>query len=391
MRSRVTLAEFITFLGFAMRIYLSIVFILLLISCDKKAPQGFDLPFACNNKCEVAGTMNELKDAVANSAAGFSNCICLESGDISGDIMIGKSLNVVGKNDGTTHFSGVESGIFIGADDTIIKDISIVSGTQGITVSKAQSVILENIKIAGITTENSVLRIESSTVVLQDSEIKNISAGSLYGGRGIVVTGKNSNVEIKSSIIDNIDATGLIISGPNIVSISQTVFSNCGFAGIWTQNLIEEEKESELKIVDCELIDNAAVSLEILGKSKVTIDSTTIHGIDKREVMIEVVGDGIVMKSSFLNENPAAFSLNNVKISGFERAGVILDGENGKEIKVTQIKDLKISDESGRYGLIIQNAIEPQGLRAGVLENPFSENDKTLTEPLYLLESIEMQ
>jgi len=373
-----------------MRIILTIVFILLSLSCDKNAPQGFDLPSACKNKCEVAGSMSELRDAVANSAAGFSNCICLESGNISGDILVGKSLNIVGKNDGTTRFSGLESGIFIGADNSTLKDISIVSGAQGITVSKAQNVILENINIDGIATKTSVLRIENSSVKLLNAQIKNISAGSLYGGRGIVVTGKNSNVEIRNTVVDNIDATGLIINGPNNVRVSQTVFSNCGFAGIWTQNLVEED-QSELMIVDCELTDNAAVSLEILGRSQVSIDSTTIQGIDRREVNMEVVGDGIVMKSSFLNENADAISINNVEISGFERAGVILDGENGKEIKVTQIKDLKISDESGSYGLIIQNAIEPQGLRAGIIENPFSENDKSLTEPLYLLESIEMQ
>ena len=374
------------------RLFLTIViFCFLLFSCSENPPEGFDLPVMCNNKCEVASDMNEFNDAVTIAASGFSNCICLKSGEIKGDVLIGKQLNIIGKNDGTTHFSGVESGMLIVADDTTIKNINIVSGEHGITVSKAKNVTLESIEISGISTKTSVIRIESGSVLLKDLKIKNISAGSLYGGRGIVVTGSGSDIKIENSEIDNVDATGLIINGIHDVNISQSTFSNCGFAGIWVQNLNEDKDGGNLKIVDSDLENNVAVSIEVLGRSALDIERSTIKGVEKREISMEVVGDGIVMKSSNLSENTKILSVKDVQISGFERAAIILDGENGKELKAASISGLKILNESGIFGLVVQNAVETESLRTGILENPFTENDKNLEEPLYLIESIEMQ
>ena len=374
-----------------MWILISFFVVLTLLSCREKAPVGFDLPEQCENSCEVAGSMNELKDAVENSAAGFSNCICLESGVVSGDINIAKSLNIVGKNDGSSGFSGVETGIVIGADNTTLKDISIVSGNQGITVSKADSVILENVKISGVSTKTSVINIGSSSVSLKNINVSNISAGSLYGGRGIVVTGEGSDVRIENLIMDKVDATGLIINGVHNVNITKSSFSNCGFAGIWKQNLMESTESGQLKISESVLENNGAVSIEILGSSRVEIEKTRIEGVNKREISMEVVGDGIVMKSSVLCGDAPVLSIKDVEISGFERAGIILDGENGKELRAATISGLKIRDGSGTYGLIVQNAVEAGTFRSGILENPFTENDKDLSEPLYLLESIEIE
>lgn len=374
------------------RLFLTIViFCFLLFSCSENPPDGFDLPLVCNNKCEVAGDMNEFKDAVTIAAAGFSNCICLKSGEIKGDVTVGKQLNIIGKNDGTTCFSGVESGMLIVADDTTVRNINIVSGKHGITVSKAKNVTLESIDISGIATKTSVIRIESSSVSIKNLKINNISAGSLYGGRGIVVTGSGSDVEVENSEVDNIDATGLIINGVHNVNISNSRFSKCGFAGVWVQNLTEGTGAGNLKIVDSGLENNAAVSIEVLGKSALEIERSRIKGVEKREISMEVVGDGIVMKSSSLSGEAKILSVKDVQISGFERAAIILDGENGKEVRAASISGLKILNESGMFGLVVQNAVEAESLRSGILENPFTQNDETLSDPLYLLESIEMQ
>ena len=361
-----------------------------IISCNN-TPKGYNLPEQCGNSCKMAGTMSELEDAVKNSAAGFSNCICIESGVVTGDINIGKSLNIIGKNDGSSSFSGVDTGIFISAGNTILKDVSIVSGDKGIVISDAENVILENIKISGISSKTSVLYIENSGVNIKNISINNISAGSLYGGRGIVVTGESSNVLIENSTVDNVDATGLIINGIHDVNINSSSFSNCGFAGIWTQNLVERSELGQLNITDSKLENNGAVSLEVLGGNKVDVSGTLIKGVEKREVSMEVVGDGIVMKSSDLCGDAPVLSIKDVEISGFERAGVILDGENGQELKAATISGLKITDISGTYGLVVQNALETETLRDGILENPFTENDIDLSEPLYLLESIEIE
>lgn len=358
------------------------------LACGDKSPEGFNLPGQCKNRCEIAGNINELKDAVANASAGFSKCICLDSGEIQGDVVVGKSLYLAGKNDGSTHFKGVESGLFIGADDTIVKDLQIINGTHGITISKAKNVVLENINISGISTSSSVLHIEDSEVDIRNFSVSNISAGSLYGGRGIVVTGQSSNIKIRNSEVNELDATGIIIDGSHNIEIDNSSFSNCGFAGVWMQNMTEET--GRLKISNSKLEDNAAVSLEILGSGNVELSDTKINGVEKREIAMEVVGDGIVMKSSALNNLKSSLSLNNIEISGFERAAVIIDGINGEKVKSVNISGLKIFDNSGIYGLIIQNAVEPDFLRSGITENPFDENDKNLEEPLYLIESIEM-
>ena len=373
-----------------MRIFFLFLFLFFITSCNN-IPKGYDLPAQCGNSCEVAGTMNELKDAVENSAASFSNCICLKSGVVSGDLNVGKSLNIIGKKDGTSRFEGVERGLFVSADGTLLKDINIISGKQGITVSKAKNVSLENIVISGISSEYSVISIDSSDVSMKNVKISNISAGSLYGGRGIVVTGENSNILIESSTVDNVDATGLIVNGVHNVEIDGSSFSNCGFAGLWIQNMTEGSEAGQLNITNSKLEDNGAVSLEILGDNKVGVSETLIKGVEKREVSMEVVGDGIVMKSKDLSEMKSSLSLNNIEISGFERAAVIIDGVNGEKIESVNISDLKILDKSGIYGLVVQNAIEPETLRSGIIENPFTENDKNLEEPLYLIESIEMQ
>jgi hypothetical protein len=331
------------------------------VSCSEGLPYGYDIPDECNNKCELVSDMNSFRDAAANSAARFSNCICLEGGVVEGEIIVSKSLNIVGKNDGTSRLRNIS---FYGAEN----------------------VMISNVTFKNIAAKDSAMFISGSSVKLRHVTFSNISAGSLFGGRAIVVSGKSSEVHFENVIIDKTDGTGLLIDGIHKVSVTGSVFSNCGFAGIWVQN--QENEEGDLKIDSSSFNNNGAVSLQILGRSKLDVSNSLISGVSKREISMELVGDGIVVKNNMMNK-PGAVTVKGVEINGFPRAGIIFDGGNGSVLSGLHLENLKLSSDEGQYGVIIQNGIEPDKLRKGIEYNPFTQKDIELTQPLFILETIQ--
>ncbi len=361
--------------------------LLLLISggCVENSPYGFDLPEECGNRCEKASDINSFFDAIANSSARFSNCICIESGELEGDLIVGKPLNIIGRKDGSSKLKGVETGIFISADRTMLKDITINSGTKGITIFEAENVIVQNVNISGISVESSVVTVSDSKVYFDNFSASNIRAGSIFGGRGVVITGKRSEVVFENSKTDKTDSTGLLIDGEHQVLIKNSVFSNSGFAGIWVQNL--SNNTGTLEITGSELSDNGAVSLQVLGNTRLKIDNSVLTGVSGREVNMEFVGDGIVVKNDLLSQQDA-LHISNLEVLNYYRAGIILDGINGDLIEGVVLEQLKTISDTGMFGVVVQNGKEPEFLREGVVENPFTANDIGLTEPLFIIETV---
>jgi len=332
-----------------------------LFSCGREDYSDYNIPGTCDGKCEFVSDMNSFRDAVANSAARFSNCICLKEGVIDGEITVSKTLNIIGKNDGSS----------------VLKNISFYN---------AQNVLLSDITFKNITVDDSAMFISGSSVKLENITFSNISAGSLFGGRAVVVSGERSEVTLENVKIEKTDGTGLLVNGSHEITVDASIFSDCGFAGIWVQNSLENL--GKLKVANSEFRDNGAVSLQILGPSVLEMSDSQINGVKKREINMEVVGDGIVVKNRIMESSGNVF-LKNLKVNGFERAGMIFDGESDSILHGIVLENITIASENGQFGAVVQNGEEPEGFRNGIDVNTFTQNDKNLTSPLYLIETIQ--
>lgn len=332
-----------------------------LFSCENTDYSDYDLPGDCDGKCEFVSDMNSFRDAVANSAAQFSNCICLEEGLLDGEITVSKTLNIIGRKDSS-------------------------SMLKGISFYNAQNVLVSDITFENISVNDSAMFISGSSVKLENVVFSNIRAASIFGGRAVVISGERSDVSFENVRIEKTDGTGLLIDGSHEISVISSNFSDCGFAGIWVQN--SRETSGMLKVSDTVLNDNGAVSLQILGKTALMVSDSQINGVKKREINMEVVGDGIVVKNGMMTQS-GSVSIKNLKVTGFERAGMIFDGGNGSALNGIVLENISITSENGQFGAVVQNGSEPAGFRNGIDVNTFTQNDKNLTSPLYLIETIQ--
>jgi hypothetical protein len=332
-----------------------------LFSCERDNYSDYDLPGNCDGKCEFVSDMNSFRDAVANSAAQFSNCICLEKGLIEGEITVSKTLNIIGRKDRTS----------------MLKNISFFN---------AQNVLVSDITFQNISVNDSAMFISGSSVKLENVVFSNIRAASLFGGRAVVISGERSDVSFENVRIEKTDGTGLLIDGSHEISVISSNFSDCGFAGIWVQN--SRETSGMLKVSDTVLNDNGAVSLQILGKTALAVSDSQINGVKKREINMEVVGDGIVVKNRMMTKE-GSVSIKNLKVTGFERAGMIFDGDSDSILNGIVLENISITSENGQFGAVVQNGKEPSEFRNGIDQNEFTQNDKNLTSPLYLIETIQ--
>ncbi len=329
-----------------------------MMSCSDRVPEGFDLPDDCNGRCETAFDTQSFKDAVVNSTAGFSDCICVTGTGITADVTVLKPLKMIGKNDGSSKLTKL-------------------------TVSKTDNVLVSNIHFSGIPAVDAAVNIFESSVRLENVTISNISAGSLYGGRGIVISGGRSVVEISGVNVKNTDGTGLLVNGEHDVAVMGSSFNDCGFAGIWVQN--DGKRTGKLKITDSSFENNAAVAIEVLGQSSVEIFDSNVRGVSSREVASTFVSDAVVIKNGIMSSAEKTVNIKNTALEGFERAALILDAQESGEVKGVVIEGLKVASVKGEFGLVVQNGVEPSGLRKGIIENPFTENDISLDSPLFII------
>jgi hypothetical protein len=364
-----------------------VVFIVCFSGCVENIAGKFELPDECEGRCTIAGDINSLHDAVLNSSAAFSKCICFDSGEIIGDIIVAKPLFIVGRKDGTSRFKGSEKGLVIVSDDTVLKNIGIYAGKSGVTIHNSKNVKLIDIDISGISVKESALKISGSSVVIKSLKLSNIGAGSLFGGRGVLVTGEKSEVTIEDSVVDRVAGTGLLINNSHTVTVNDSHFSKCGFAGVWVQN--GSGIPGMLTLKNSKLSDNGSVALQVLGESDLRLDETAIKGVGKREINLEMISDGIVIKNRRISKSDDSVAIKGVEISGYERAGIILDGVDDKMLTGVVFEEVKILSQNGSFGVVVQNARENKLLREGIDENPFTEKDISLSEPLFIIETFQ--
>ncbi|MGI6393897.1 MAG: right-handed parallel beta-helix repeat-containing protein [bacterium] len=334
---------------------------LFLFSCSNPEYFGYEIPEDCNGRCEFAHDMNSFKDAAVNSAARFSNCVCLKKGVVEGEVTVSKPLKIIGRKDGTSLMTKIS---FHGVEDAL----------------------LSNVTFKNIAVKESAVSISGSSVKLENVSFSNIRAGSIFGGRAVVVSGEKSEVLLENVEIDKTDGTGLLIDGIHKIKVESSTISNCGFAGIWVQN--SEGDDGAIEVFNSNINNIGAVSLQILGSSKLKIANSKISGVNKREINLEVVGDGIVIKNPKMNLEKSVV-IKDIEIEGFYRAGIILDGEANSLLNGVEIKNISIFSKTGEFGAVVQNGKEPDDFREGFKENPFLEKDLNLSEPLYIIETIQ--
>ena len=338
---------------------LSIFSFILILSCSENGISDYSLPEECGGKCYAAHDINSLQDALIDSASAFSNCICLGSGVFEGSITVAKPLRLFGRKDGSTY----------------LKSLAIID-TSG--------VILRDFSFKNISTGSAALFISGSSVEMENISFSGIAASSVFGGRGIVISGRESEVLIKNSKMERTDGTGILINGAHKVILEYVSVSKCGFAALWAQN--NSGKKGNLSVFGGNFSDNGAAAIEILGNTTLQISESSIEGVRKKDVMLESVGDGIVVKNSFLSEGESV-TIENSLISGFPRAGIILDGADASASIGAKFKNLSIFSEQGSFGLVVQNAVEEASLREGITRNDFSSADIKRDEELFIIDT----
>ena len=334
----------------------SLIFVL---SCSGEVTSDYYLAGECGGKCYVAHDSASFQDAVIDSAAAFSNCICLGSGLFEASVTVAKPLRLFGRKDGTTYL-------------------------KSLAVTGASGVMLRDFSFKNILTDSSALYISGSSVEMENISFSGISASSVFGGRGIVISGGGSEVVIRNSKVEKTDGTGILINGAHKVTLENVTLAKCGFAALWAQN--SEEKRGYLSVSDSLLSDNGAAAVAVLGNTALEISGSTVKNVRKREVMLESVGDGIVVKNPFLSE-AGSVSVENSTVSGFTRAGIILDGTEGSLEAGAGFRNLSLFSERGSFGLIVQNAVEDGTLRGGIVRNDFSSSDMKFDGELFIIDT----
>ena len=339
--------------------FLFILVFIFLLSCSENVTSDYSLPEECDGKCYVAYDINSLQDALVNSAAAFSNCICLGSGVFEGSVTVAKPLRVFGRKDGSTYL-------------------------KSLAISDTSGVLLRDFSFKNVSTDSAALFISGSSVEMENISFSGISASSVFGGRGIVISGRESEVFIKNSKMERTDGTGILINGAHKVHIENGTLSKCGFAALWAQN--QSENRGVLSVSGGTFSDNGAAAVEILGNTSIQISESSIEGVRKRDVALETVGDGIVVKNSFLSEAESV-TIENSSISGFARAGIILDGADGSSSVGAVFKNLSVFSENGSFGLVVQNAVEESALRKGITRNDFASADMKREDELFIIDT----
>ena len=339
---------------------ISALFLFLAVSCSSDHNIGFILPDECKNKCEVAYDLNSFSDSLVNASAAFSNCICLESGTFGGEIRLSKPVRLIGRADGTSHL-------------------------KNITIADAGEVLLSSLRIGGAPAGNAAVTVVSSDVTLDRVRVENVTAASLAGGRGITVSGRRSRVEVKNSVIAGIEGSGILINGGHDVKIQNVSLFNCGFGGIWFQN--QEDEQASLLVEKSNIYMTGAVSMELLGNIFLMVSESGFGEVGRRELAGESAGDGIVIKPALSAQRELAV-LENVTVSDFPRAGLIIDGEDLEYgTGGVRLENLRFASKTGKYGIVSQNFVEFTAAVEGDVENPFAVNDAALTTPLTLFDT----
>jgi len=339
--------------------FIFVVTFIVLCSCSQNVLSDYNLSDECGGKCYVAHDINSLQDALIDSAAAFSNCVCLGNGVFEGSVLLAKPLRIFGRKDGSTYL-------------------------KSLAVSDASGVVLRDFSFQNILTDSAALFISGSSVEMENISFSGISAASVFGGRGIVISGRESEVFIKNSKMERTDGTGILINGAHKVHLENVAVSKCGFAALWAQN--QSEKRGFLSVSGGTFSDNGAAAVEILGNTSIQISRSSIEGVRKRDVALETVGDGIVVKNPFISES-GSVTVENSSISGFARAGIILDGADGSSSVDAKFKNLSVFSESGSFGLVVQNAVEEASLREGITRNDFSSADMKLEDELFIIDT----
>lgn len=339
--------------------FLFILASVFVLSCSENRVSDYSLAEECGGKCYVAHDINSLQDALVNSAAVFSNCVCLESGVFEGSVTVGRQIRIFGRKDGSTYL-------------------------ESLAVSDVSGVFLRDFSFKNISTDPAALFISGSSVEMENISFTGISASSVFGGRGIVISGKESEVLIRNSKIERTDGTGILINGSHKITLENVKVSKCGFAALWSQN--QSEKRGFLSVSGSTFFDNGAAAIEILGNTALQISGSSIEGVRKREVSLETVGDGIVVKNPFLSES-GSVAIEDSSVSDFARAGIILDGDDSTAFPGAIFKNLSISSDAGSFGLVVQNAPEDKALRDGIVRNSFATADMKRDGELFIIDT----
>jgi len=198
-----------------------------------------------------SGNYTRIQDAVDNASDGDTVFVYDNSSPYYENVMVGKSINLIGENRDTTVIDGSESGdgVDISADSVTLSGFTIQNATRGIRLRGCNGYTLSNNIITsnsfGISSaycsdntlsENIVSNNENAAISLQDLKDSIISRNIVTnnGGNGISIHSRSySNLIFDNIVVGNDKGICLSEASNNIVS-SNTITSN-SVDGIYLQ------------------------------------------------------------------------------------------------------------------------------------------------------------
>lgn len=306
-------------------------------------------------------TVTELK--IKNTELTGNN----QANTVGGELRATKAaLTNVDMNNFTAQGLLIDSGGAVTWDTGIIKDISTVTGAVYLEDS---SLDMKNIKITGI----SIPQISSA----------------LTGGLGIIAKGESAALSAQNTEVTGCISSGIIFDSGAKGTITASKVSGNGLAGVWIQNSPENAAAS-VAITGTTVDSNAAAGVYAYNSCGITVDNSVISGTKSRQWKTNIVGDGIVLYSHGLSDAACGILIENTVFQDNFRAGIIADGTTGAAetaFSGVSLKNIYIKGIGAeqKYGAVAQNGTFDQQSLESILENPFKDNDLSLSEPLYII------
>lgn len=172
---------------------------------------------------------SSIQEAINNAAEG--DTIFVSSGTYIENVVLNKSISLIGEDKRTTVINGNNSGIvvLIITDDAIVKDFQVEKGDSGISVIDSNNCTISN-NVAKDNRLRGILISQSWNVTIRH----NLAEGA-QPGYGINLNASKNVIVEQNTVANNyFDGIGLLSSNNSIV-IGNTVINNTLF-GIWVDS-----------------------------------------------------------------------------------------------------------------------------------------------------------
>ncbi len=262
---------------------------------------------------------------------------------------------------------------------------------QGIYLTEGSSLDWSGGSLKKIFTETAALYVSNGEIHLRNVDISDIDSKTSSGGLGIVATGSNSSLDLKSVKVERCRGTGVVVDDNAKALLSDFEATENGFAGLWVQKIGGTDNKN-ITIANSRFVGNGACSTCVVESCGLDVRNTIFSETRSLPWKGYNVGDGVVVLGSTILNSNCLINLDSVKFQNNFRAGIIFDAmaDSAESMNGIQLRNIVLSGDKrrmniSRYGIVVQNGTIPESSLVNI-ENAFSENDKELDGILPVIE-----